>query len=34
VIPGFAAFHLGWSARGTSAPIEDGAPPIDVDDTE
>jgi predicted deacylase len=34
VIPGFAAFHLGWSGRGSSAPIEDGAPPIDVDDTE
>jgi predicted deacylase len=34
VIPGFAAFHLGWSGRGASAPIEDGAPPIDVDDTE
>jgi predicted deacylase len=34
VIPGFAAFHLGWPGRGVSAPIEDGAPPIDMDDTE
>ena len=34
VIPGFAAFHLGWPGRGASAPIEDGAPPIDLDDVE
>lgn len=34
VIPGFAAFHLSWTGPGASAPIEDGAPPVDVDDTE
>ena len=34
VIPGFAAFHLSWTGPGATAPIEDGAPPVDVDDTE